>query len=154
MKKILHAIVALIGTIVFLGLDLWTKQVFFISPFISAKFNWLNGLIQHVDHKNFGITANIPIPQPITILVTVAAVSFFSYEKFRAIRDKKIHASFFLVLLIAGALGNLYDRVALGFVRDWILLFHRSAINLADFFIGIGLLGWIIMKTKNQRQNT
>lgn len=47
-------------------------------------------------------------------------------------------------LVLAGALGNLYDRVAYGFVVDFLYLHHWPVFNLADSCITVGacLLAW------------
>ncbi len=43
-----------------------------------------------------------------------------------------------MVLILGGALGNLYDRIALGFVVDFIDLRVWPVFNAADSFITIG----------------
>lgn len=47
-------------------------------------------------------------------------------------------------LVLAGALGNLYDRVAYGFVADFLYVHHFSVFNVADSCITVGacLLAW------------
>jgi len=49
--------------------------------------------------------------------------------------------------LLAGILGNLYERIALGYVRDFFdLAFVNFPIfNISDIFINIGVLGIIIL---------
>ncbi|MBU4241864.1 MAG: signal peptidase II [Nanoarchaeota archaeon] len=44
------------------------------------------------------------------------------------------------IFIIAGALGNLIDRVIFGHVRDFILVWIWPTFNLADSFITIGAL--------------
>lgn len=52
-----------------------------------------------------------------------------------------------LALILGGALGNLYDRVALGYVVDFIVVHyqehHWPAFNIADSAISIGAAVWI-----------
>ncbi|MBO7237746.1 MAG: signal peptidase II, partial [Elusimicrobiaceae bacterium] len=43
-----------------------------------------------------------------------------------------------LVLILGGALGNLYDRITLGFVVDFIDLRVWPVFNAADSFITVG----------------
>ena len=49
-----------------------------------------------------------------------------------------------LVLILGGALGNLYDRITLGFVVDFIDVRVCPVFNMADSFITIGgvMLAW------------
>lgn len=51
-------------------------------------------------------------------------------------------------LILAGAVGNLIDRLRLGYVLDFIELPHWPVFNLADaaIVIGVVLLGWGILR--------
>ena len=53
-----------------------------------------------------------------------------------------------IVLILGGALGNLYDRITLGFVVDFIDLRVWPVFNVADSFITIGgcMLGLSLLK--------
>ena len=61
-----------------------------------------------------------------------------------------------LVLILGGALGNLYDRIALGFVVDFVDLRVWPVFNAADSFITAGgvLLAWALLfsSPKNNRE--
>ena len=50
-------------------------------------------------------------------------------------------------LLLAGALGNVYDRIRHGFVVDYISIWPLKKIffNLADVFIGLGALLYLLL---------
>ena len=52
------------------------------------------------------------------------------------------------ILVFAGGVGNFYDRVAMGAVRDMFeFLFMRFAIfNLADVFIVSGIISWAVFE--------
>jgi len=60
--------------------------------------------------------------------------------------------SFSLSLILGGALGNLIDRVFLGYVVDFIDFRIWPVFNLADSAITIGalLLGWLIFKSEKK----
>ena len=60
-----------------------------------------------------------------------------------------------IVLILGGALGNLYDRITLGFVVDFIDLRVWPVFNMADSFITCGgvLLGWTLF-TSNKKSGT
>ena len=53
-----------------------------------------------------------------------------------------------LSLILAGTVGNLIDRVFLGYVRDFIDVGFWPVFNLADSFnvIGVGILIWVLIK--------
>lgn len=51
-------------------------------------------------------------------------------------------------LILGGAVGNLIDRIRLGYVTDFILLPHWPAFNLADCAITVGVvvLAWTLIR--------
>lgn len=65
----------------------------------------------------------------------------------------------FWQLLLAGAVSNLIDRVWWGGVRDWLPVPWLSRLpwlglglknNLADWLIVIGVVGWVIIESRDQ----
>ena len=76
----------------------------------------------------------------IVITVMVIAGIFYYYK------DIKRKEGF--MLLLAGSIGNLIDRVFLGYVRDFISVNYFSVFNLADAFnvIGVGLIIYFYWK--------
>lgn len=63
-----------------------------------------------------------------------------------------------MALILGGAIGNLYDRVVLGYVVDFVDL-HLGSIhfpayfNIADVAINVGILLWIIGALFCSKQN-
>jgi signal peptidase II len=57
-----------------------------------------------------------------------------------------------IALIIGGAIGNLYDRLTLGYVVDFIDFcigyWHFATFNLADTAISIGAVMWVIASYK------
>ena len=57
---------------------------------------------------------------------------------------------FSLTLILGGALGNFYDRIAYGAVPDFIDFhvngFHWFIFNIADIFISIGVFALILIE--------
>ena len=92
-------------------------------------------------------------------LATAAAIAVLFYF-FRTPRnDDRILGA--CALLLAGILGNLTDRVRLGFVIDFILLhagqYHWPAFNVADASISVGavLLAYdLIFAHRKQKETT
>lgn len=80
----------------------------------------------------------------LTILLLVFALIFLTKTKNRS---KCFHTS--IALIIGGTLGNFIDRIALGFVRDFIELdlrisFLQFNCNPADVFITIGAVCFVV----------
>ena len=87
------------------------------------------------------------------IFITLIAVVWII---FMLIKNKHIPIiSFSLLLILGGALGNLIDRIRLGYVIDFIYLhidsWYWPAFNIADsaICVGAGLLVYDMYKRKN-----
>lgn len=90
-------------------------------------------------HKNWGIAFDIPFRMPLIIIVSVligAALLFVAKKNF----EKKPMVAFSALMIVLGATGNLYDRLAYGFTVDYLILFGRSAINISDIVIVAGVI--------------
>jgi len=106
----------------------------------------LSGIIDLAVHKNFGIAFNLPLAQNLTIVVTVILISIFCWLAWKSIKNNS-NLTGASVLIITGALGNLFDRIVYGFTVDYIILFGRSAINLSDVLILTGVV-WLLVASR------
>lgn len=94
----------------------------------------------------FSLPLSGPILNLIIGLIIVALVFFFS----RALVQKRKNGLLLIGLgmVIIGALSNLLDRLALGYVVDYFYLKNFSVLNLADAYISIGAILAIIALNK------
>jgi signal peptidase II len=64
---------------------------------------------------------------------------------------------FSLMLILGGALGNFYDRIAYGAVPDFIDFhvngFHWFIFNIADIFISIGVFALIVLEIFDKKSH-
>ncbi len=132
------------GTSIF-SLDQLCKQLFFEE---DRPFSFLGGWVQSVHHQNYGIAFNLPIPQWLILAITLGACIGVLVMFVRTRATSSGWLPFFLGLLLGGALGNAFDRLSFSFVRDWLLLWHLSAINIADIGVLVGLLGIVLLSQK------
>ncbi len=77
-------------------------------------------------------------------LITLGFVIYYYTKN----KDNRIKLS--LSFLIAGIIGNLIDRITLGYVRDFIDLPYWPVFNFADMFnvVGVIFLLYIVYKKK------
>jgi signal peptidase II len=83
------------------------------------------------------------------IIVSVTAISFILvYAARNKIRDKSVLIA--LGMVVGGAAGNLFDRIRMGSVIDFLDFRVWPVFNLADSFItlGVAILAWKILITK------
>lgn len=112
-------------------------------------------LIDLALHKNPGIAFDIPLPFVVILPLTALICGIFCYfiKKTWHSEPKIAVASF---MIVAGALGNLFDRWLNGFTTDYIILFRTSAINLSDLLIVVGMLTflWYHKGNPSERQTS
>lgn len=90
---------------------------------------------------NKNIAWNIPVSAGFfySIWVIIAAILIFIFFKTRSYSQKIL-----LTFIFSGAVSNLIDRIRLGCVVDYIDLKFWPAFNLADAYITIGILFFLI----------
>lgn len=87
---------------------------------------------------------------PLFILTSAVAIILIYFNLKQGRQKRLILYNFSLSLILAGALGNLVDRLVFGYVIDFIDLRIWPVFNLADSAITVGavLLGYSILRTK------
>ncbi len=133
-----------------------TKQVFYPIQVIEVVPNLFNLMYKENPAAAFSLTRSVPawIRRPMLVAVSVLATIFFLFWYFRMkSQDGLLLGSFSFIL--AGAVGNLADRIRLGYVIDFLdvhagLLgyphMHWPTFNVADSFIVVGAIG-VIFRT-------
>ncbi len=135
------------------ALDLVTKQVAAgrIGPYEQVEilpfFNLVN-----VQNRGAAFGMFEAFGNAFFIFIALAAIAFIVYLLLKTLEDP-----FALSLIMAGAIGNLVDRLTLGYVRDF-LDFHAGAnhwpaFNVADSALTVGL-GIIIVLSLFHKDKT
>jgi len=142
---------ALLGCIAVFALDQGCKTFFFED---GHSFSFLAGFVQSIHHQNYGIAFNIPVPQWLILGITLIAAGGVLFLLTRPRAQTSFVFSLLLGVLLGGALGNAFDRWQFGFVRDWLLLWNHSAINIADLGVLVGLSGAFILSQRSPQPKT
>lgn len=141
----------MIPIIVFLifWLDQITKllasQNLLLNQSVPVINNIFHFTLIHNRGAAFGIFKNQTIFFIFMALITVVII----YRKLKTCKEKTLDISTVsLMLILGGALGNLIDRIFLGYVVDFIDLRIWPVFNIADSAITIGaiLLGYRLLK--------
>lgn len=113
---------------------LWNKII--IPDFIEITSHVQNPWAAFSSFKN--LFNNDPtIFQPIVITVTFILLAVVTFM-FVVLPERFVILKVSSSLIIAGAIGNLVDRLMFGYVRDWLGLSIFGTCNLADCFVVIG----------------
>lgn len=161
----------LVPLVVGLGTDLITKAWAFsalvtnrfVDPItgrvelVSLEHAWIHGILHFRAHLNYGAVFGLGDgARVLFVIVSILALGLLGYLFLKSGRQRLYQV--LLGMLIAGVLGNLYDRIVHGFVRDMIYAFptwHWSDLwgrlpneqlfpwifNIADSLLCVGVAG-------------
>lgn len=124
-----------IFTLGLIGLDQWSKYL--IREGILPLFSWEPYLAIELTH-NTGIAFSLPLPIVVIIPLTLVVIGWLVWTLWHKPQPWILNLA--LALILAGAVGNLLDRVFLGAVTDFIAVWRFPIFNLADAFISLGIL--------------
>lgn len=106
-----------------------------------------------VYEQNFGIAWSLPVPKEVILPLNIVLIGFAAYY-LPAMLDLRKKTTFLAVsLALGGALGNIYDRLAFGYVVDFIKIGWWPVFNLADVFLSVGIFIIIVFYGKIKRHN-
>lgn len=74
------------------------------------------------------------------VLSIVFIIALFVFDYF--LKDKNMFYTISFALVVSGAIGNLYDRIVFGFVRDFIrvdFIYFPYIFNIADMALTVGV---------------
>ncbi|MCL2234207.1 MAG: signal peptidase II [Firmicutes bacterium] len=123
--------------------------------------NFLRFLYTHNYGVAFGMLGSgTPAMRAILVIVTTIMAGGFVFAAIR-FRRENMWSKISFSLIIAGALGNIFDRMFLGYVRDflqfdgWIGGWFSFIFNIADVALIVGVLMlavWIIVMYRPQKR--
>ena len=141
-------------------LDRWTKVLIQNRFDLNESISVIDGFFNITYVRNtgvaFGIFSSISSPAKsvlLSLFTAGAAVVVITYSVRSPVRNRLLQLA--LGLILGGALGNLYDRLAYGYVVDFLEFYagsyHWPSFNVADAAIstGVVLLTLEIIRNEN-----
>ena len=132
-EEMKRQVIAIISCILLVILDQGTKYLFY-DLMIRNNLDIIYPLL------NNWISRWISMP-----MVVIFAISFVCIWIFCYLFHKKYFSTVDFVLLLAGTIGNLVDRIYIGWVRDFISVWTFPVFNVADAFLTCWV-AWICIK--------
>ena len=140
-----------------LVLDQWTKALAssHLELYVPNKItSFFNLTLMHNKGVAFSFLANQSGWQRYFIAIVASLIVIWLLYWLYKNSSKLILQNTALVLVVGGALGNIWDRVALGYVVDFIEVHYRNyywpAFNVADSAITLGAILLIVDAFKNK----
>jgi signal peptidase II len=118
----------------------WITRTLGTAPGASQPLlgSWLNLTLVHNTGVAFGLFQNIPYFFTITsVLISIGAIIFYRYQ----LPNNQPWVQTSLGLIVGGAVGNILDRLRLGYVIDFVhVTWFPGIFNIADSAITIGVI--------------
>jgi signal peptidase II len=132
------------------------RQVFYPTKVLEIIPNTVNFIYNENPAAAFSLTSAIPfwLRRPLLIAISVLAILLFLFWYLRMKPEDGI-LLFSFSFILTGAIGNLSDRLRLGYVIDFLDVYagflgyyhlHWPTFNIADSFIVVGAFG-VIFRT-------
>ncbi len=120
-----------------LYLDQASKLIFnqVLSQPVPVVGDWIRLQLEH----NRGMAFSLTLPYAQQLILQIAVFLAIAVHLFRNLNFSLYKSHFIFSLLLSGALGNLIDRLARGYVIDFIAIGTFPVFNLADSFITISI---------------
>lgn len=145
--------VAIIVVMLVLVFDMLTKYLLIGSliPNVGDQASFIEGFINFVHVQNDGASGGILGGQTaLLIVITLVLLGVLVWYYLLKLKDQQNKyltlLSVAMGMIFGGSLGNLYDRVIFGFVRDFInfQFINFPVFNIADSAITIGVILLVI----------
>ena len=144
--------VAIIVVVLVLVFDMLTKYLLIgrLIPNVGDQASFIEGFINFVHVQNDGASGGILGGQTaLLILLTIAlliALGWYYFSKIKTGGNYQTLLSVAIGFVVGGSLGNLYDRLFFGYVRDFInfQFIDFPVFNIADSAITIGVILLVI----------
>ena len=132
--------------VIFLDNKFFGSEIF-SSKFLNISLIWNEGIAFGLLSFNEKIFYNLLT----FIILVIILIIFFMVLKSYGLKK------YSLLMILGGALGNLYDRIFYGAVPDFIDFhignFHWFIFNVADIFITLGVIFMIIIEITGNNKN-
>jgi signal peptidase II len=129
-------------------LDRWTKLLVvdgLADNEIHPVFSWLAMVHWHNKGGLFGFMSQNQAGHVILLVLPIIIIAALLY--YLAAYRLPLWTRLSLTFVLAGAIGNIYDRVSYGYVVDFILVHYGDlqwpAFNVADSSITFGIALWL-----------
>ena len=136
--------------------DLFTKFLIQNYLFLNQSIK-INQFFDIVYVQNYGVSFGLfsrEIPHWVLVLIALLVVILILYLMIISNKNLEKNAYF---LIIAGAIGNIIDRILNSYVVDFISLhyemFYWPAFNFADIYISIGIIMVVVNLIKKFKNN-
>lgn len=148
MKKGKLLILDLLFLFILVAIDQFTKKIAVIKLKDQPAFSIIDGVLEFNYLENRGAAFGMLQNQKVFfVFVAVVFLGVIVFVLFRAPAEKKyMRLHLLLVMIAAGAIGNMIDRLRLNYVVDFIyfVLINFPIFNVADIYVTVATVILVI----------
>ena len=124
--------------VVLVAIDQLTKTYAYATNF-GNFLNALRPVLGKQIFPNYNFAFSLPINHVLIYALYVVLIAMLIWW-YATGTNKSTAAKIGFILILAGALSNIFDRVLLGYVRDFIFVFWGNVFDVADMYIIAGIM--------------
>ncbi len=121
---------------------------FFVRKYLEEPIE-ITSFFRLVFVENTGVAFSLPVPELLTITLAIAVIIFLGHQFIT--QKLSLWLSWAYVLIAAGAAGNLIDRLLYGAVTDFLSFWSFPIFNLADTWISLGVVCFLIAELRHKK---
>lgn len=141
--------VFIVSVLAWLAIDLITKCYAAKGSFNSMVF--IKNFFYLTLQSNKGVAFGISFGYMLQLIMSIFILGLLIYFGFKHLFKEKRNLflnQFLLGIIVGGAIGNLINRIRLGYVIDFIVLKPLPVFNIADIGITVGLIILFLLTIK------
>lgn len=137
------------------SLDILSKKLIFIYLDLNS-FLPLTPFLDLTHIHNFGISFGLFAGQLPAWFLSLIGIFIIFCIIYMLIKSKNIIEKWALLMIIAGGISNIFDRMINGYVIDFVYLHYSEmywpAFNFADIYISIGIIIFLYQVLKDMHK--
>lgn len=104
--------------------------------------------------ENYYIAFSLPLTGSLLTAIILSLLCVVAYYAYRSMKSGDSVSFFLYAAIFSGGISNLYDRLAYGYVVDYLDLRYFTVFNLADVLITSGALSLVIVSLAANKKKT
>lgn len=145
----LICVLEILGFSILTLLDQWTKVLSVSCLKGKSSFVLIHGVLEFYYLENHGAAFSmLQNAMWFFYVIAIAAMAWIAWVLYRMPKERRyLPVRIILVAIAAGAMGNLIDRMLLGYVRDFIYfsLIDFPVFNVADIYVTVSVALLIVL---------
>lgn len=137
---------------ILISIDQITKYLIDTNLTLNKSYQIIKGFFNITSAHNYGAAFSILTGNTLLLILVSIITLYYLYKYLK--QTNKLYKD----LLFSGIIGNLIDRLFLGYVRDFldfkIINYNYPIFNISDIFICIGIILMIIEEVKEDKNGS